>query len=460
MASAGSASTAKTASVVDRTHGSIVRHLLALAWPIASSFALYSVGSIVDMMWVGRLGAEYIAGVGAAAMLVWLSLSGAMGLAVGARALVARLTGAGDLEAANRATLQALLAGTIYGICAAVAAAVFAEPCLRLIGVGEAVAVRGAQYMRIYAFSAIPSAIWIVLEAVMQASGDVIRPLLMTVAAKVVHAVVEPVFIFGWLVFPALGVRGAALTIVVTESIGLVAGVWIVLRGYTPLRLKFARFRVDPSTIWRILRIGLPAVLLGTQASLASLVLMKSVTRFGTDAVAAHNLSLRVEGLIMMPIAGVSLAAAVLVGQSLGAQQPARAARGAWTAIVLIQCFVVIMAAAIAVFAPAIVRIFNPEPGLVDVATGFLRIAAAGYIAVGIYSVLQNALNGAGDTLPPTLINLGTTWLIQVPLAFLLPSLTGLGAYSVRWGILGGWVISAVVYVLYFRLGRWKRKRV
>lgn len=455
-----SAASPKALLSVDRTQGSTVRNLLALAWPIASSFGLYSIFSVVDMMWVGRLGPDYIAGVGAAAMALWLAFAGIMGLAVGARALVARFTGAGDIDSANNAMRQALLAAGVYGVCIAVVGVVFAEPILRLVGVEESVVATGAAYLRIYAFSAVPTSLWIVLEAVMQASGDVIRPLLMTVAAKLVHALVEPALIFGWLFLPALGVRGAALTFVVTEGIGLAVGLWILLKGHTRLHFALTRFRVEFKTVRRIVRIGLPAVLFAAQASFAGLLLMRLVTPFGTAAVAAHNLSLRVESLIMMPIAGVSLAAAVLVGQNLGAQRPARAERGVWIAVGLIESFVVVAAGAVLAFAPAIVRIFNPEPELVAVASGFIRIAVAGYLAVGIYTVLQNGLNGAGDTLPPAGITLLTTWLVQVPLALFLPSFTGLGAYGVRWGILTGWVVSAVAFLLYFRLGRWKRKRV
>jgi Na+-driven multidrug efflux pump len=132
---------------LDRTQGSIVRNLLVMAWPIASSFGLYSVFSVVDMIWVGRLGSEYIAGVGAAAMTLWLSLSGAMGIAVGARALVARFAGAGDMEAANRATQQALLAAGLYGVFVAILASALAAPVLRLVGVEEAVVAKGAMSM-------------------------------------------------------------------------------------------------------------------------------------------------------------------------------------------------------------------------------------------------------------------------------------------------------------------------
>ncbi len=449
-----------SAAGADRTQGSIVRNLLSLAWPIASSFGLYSILSLVDMMWVGHLGEEYIAAVGSAAMVVWLGLSGAMAIGVGARAVVARLAGAGDFDSANKATQQALLLAAIYGVIVALVASAFAEPILRLVGVDEDVAVKGATYMRIYAFSAIPSSLWIVLEAVMQASGDVIRPLLMTVASKTVHAVVEPLFIFGWLFFPALGVRGAALTLVVTESVGLLAGMWIVLNGYTKLRLKLTRPRVELSTIWRIVRIGLPAVLFSVQGNLGSLVFLKLITPYGTTAVAAHNLGLRVEGLLMMPMGGMSLAAAVLVGQNLGARQPGRAEKGAWIAIGLVEIFTAVVATTILVLAPLIVGIFNPEPDLVGLASGFLRIAAAGYFMVGVFFVLQNCLNGAGDTLPPTIITLAVTWAIQIPAAFLLSEYSSVGAYSVRWGIMAGWVVAAAVYLLYFRLGKWKRKRV
>jgi putative MATE family efflux protein len=411
-------------------------------------------------VWVGHLGSDYIAAVMASVMALWLGFAGALGLAAGARALVARMVGAGDIEGANDIARQALFAAGIYGLCMALVFSFLAGPILRLIGLDAAVVVKGEAYLRIYAFSAIPSCIWIVMEAMMQASGDVIRPLLMTVSSKIVHVAIEPLFIFGWAFFPSLGIHGAALTVVATESIGMAAGLWIVVTGRTRLRPVLNRTRFSARTVWRIVKIGVPAALLNAQGSLAGLVFMRAISPFGTSAVSAYSLCMRIEGLVTMPTAGMSLAAAVLVGQNLGAKQPERAEKGAWFAMALVEGFTVVVAGAIVIFAEQISGLFNADPGLVAIASTFLRIAAGGYLAVGVSTVLQNCFNGAGDTLPPTVVTLVVTWAIQVPLAFLLPGVADLGAYGVRWGILAGWVAAAAFNFVYFRLGRWKRKKI
>lgn len=110
----------------DWTKGSIIRNLLSLSWPIVSSFGLYTMCSVVDVIWVGKLGSTYIAAVGVAVMAVWLALSANMGLAVGTRALVAHFVGAGDAKSANHVAKQALVAAAVYGVCTAAIAVAFA----------------------------------------------------------------------------------------------------------------------------------------------------------------------------------------------------------------------------------------------------------------------------------------------------------------------------------------------
>jgi Na+-driven multidrug efflux pump len=106
------------------------------------------------------------------------------------------------------------------------------------------------------------------------------------------------------------------------------------------------------------------------------------------------------------------------------------------------------------------VGLFNTEPGLVARASTFLRIATAGYLVLGLNAVLMQCLSGVGDTLPPMIFGLVTVWLVQLPLAFLLPRVTDLGVYGIRWAIVSGLVAGASAYTVYFRMGRWKRKKV
>jgi Na+-driven multidrug efflux pump len=119
-----------------------------------------------------------------------------------------------------------------------------------------------------------------------------------------------------------------------------------------------------------------------------------------------------------------------------------------------------VLSASAFLWAEYIVRIFDTEPELVVLASSFIRVAAAGYLVMGLTAILQQCLNGVGDTLIPMVIMLLNMWLVQVPLAFFLPRVTSLGVYGVRWAIVAGSVAGTVVYVAYFRLGRWKHKRV
>lgn len=316
-----------------------------------------------------------------------------------------------------------------------------------------AVVAQRAAYMRIYALISVPTSLWMIIETIMQASGDVMRPLLMTTIAKLVHMVIEPCLIFGWGLFPHMGINGAALTILVTEGIGMAAGPWFLLTGRTRLRLTLTDFHLDLNIIWHIVKIGIPAALLNFQTNLRSVVFMRLIAPFGTLAVAAHSLGSRVEQMIFLPTVGMGLAAAVLVGQNLGAHQLERAERSSWLAIGLVEVFMTIFSLVILLWAESIVRTFRSEPGLVEIASAFLRIAAAGYLGLGISTVLQNCINGAGDTLPPMLVTVLMIWLVQVPLAFFLPWATNLGVYGVRWAMVAGWVLAAVVYLIYFRPG-------
>ncbi len=460
MDSATSLPAKKAAFSRDWTKGSTIRNLFSLSWPITSSFGIYQIGSLVDMLWVGRLGSAAMAAVGTASMAIWLGLSAVACLTVGIRALIARFIGAGDSAGATHVARQALLIAAVYGVLVATVSAVFATPILRLFGVDETVIAEGAVYLRICAVSAVSSSLWMILEATMQASGDVIRPLAMTISSKVVHMCIEPVLIFGWAFVPAMGIRGAAITIAVTETVGMIAGFFVMFTGRTRLKLSLTGLRIDLKTMWRIIRIGIPALLMNVQGNFAGVLFMRLIAPFGTLAVAAQSLYMKVEQIALAPMMGFGMAAAVLVGQNLGARQPQRAERSGWLAVGLAEAIMVGLSLALIVFARQIVGLFDAEPGLTDIAVPFLRIAAAGYVLAVAGNILQNCCNGAGDTLPPTLGTLLSTWAVQIPFALLLPRVGGLGVLGIRWAMVIGWGVSAVIFVVYFRIGRWKRKRV
>jgi len=444
----------------DWTKGNVFHNLLSISWPIVVGNSLNLLGPVVDMIWVAKLGAAAIAGVGVASMAVMLITSARMGLSMGTRAIIARFIGASDAKGANHAAQQYLVINAIYSIVMATIGIFFAEPIMGLFGLEADVVAEGAAYMRIQFIGTITMSFRILTETIMQASGDTKTPMRITVFYRLLHASLAPFLIFGWWFFPRLGVSGAALTNVLSQGLGAAVGLWILFSGRSRLRLTMKNFSFDWAMIWRIVKIGIPASIMNTERFFGDIVLMWFMSPFGTLAVAGHALIQRIEAVLRMPSMGLGTAAGVMVGQNLGAKQPDRAAKSGWLAVILAQGLAVIICLAILVWAEPIIRVFNSAPDVVAMAGVFLRIGAAGYLFMGLYFVMQNAIAGSGDTMPPMLISLLNFWMVQIPLAFFLSRHTSLEVLGVRWAIVAGWVVGAAAYGIYFWKGRWKRKNV
>jgi len=196
------------------------------------------------------------------------------------------------------------------------------------------------------------------------------------------------------------------------------------------------------------------------QQSFSRLVLVRLMTPFGTTAVVAHTLIQRIVRFVMTVGQALSSGAGVLVGQNLGAQQPERAEKSAWLAVGFSECIMFLFSMVILFWPGIVISIFSPEPEVLEITSIFLRIAVVGYLVMSIDMVLSQCLSGAGDTLPPMIITLACTWLVTLPLAYFMSQIPSLGVYGLRWAMVIGIVARVVTYVIYFRLGRWKRKRI
>jgi MATE family, multidrug efflux pump len=455
--------TAKRPKTIPRdwTQGSVIRNLFSLSWPIMIHNSLYMVGQTVDMIWMGRLGSNAVAGVGAVFIVFMLVLTGKMGLATGARAMITRSIGSGNIEQASHLSVQAFVLSIVYGIFFTILGVIFAHPILTLFGLKPEVISLGTDYMRVLFGGWIFYSIWIMAFSIMQASGDAKTPMFIHMFTRCIQIILSPCLIFGWWIFPEVGVAGAAFSQMIGQVLGMCISLWILFRGgQSQLKLTIKGFRIDIGSICRMIKIGLPALFMGIQSNLGQTVLMWIIAPYGTIAVAGHSLNQRVEMFIQMPAVGLGTGAGILVGQDLGAKKPRQAESIGWTATALMEGFFTIFAVAVLLGAPYIMRIFTPESELINTGSNFLRIACAGYLLSGLTISLQNSISGSGDTLPPMIISMVSVWLVLLPAAYLLPRVTNLDVYGIRWAMIISHAFSAIVYTLYFRNGKWKRKEV
>jgi len=444
----------------DWTQGSISGNLISLGWPMMVGGTLNMLGPTIDMIWVGKLGPAAIAAVGMSGMVVMLANSMLMGVFQGLRAMVARFIGAGETAEANRVAQQAVAVAIVYSVVMALIGILLAEHILRLLGVGPDVIKEGAPYLRINFIGMVTMSFRMLSESAMQASGDSRAPMWVAILFRLFHIALAPFLIFGWWVFPSMGVTGAALTNVLSQGLGAAIGLWFLFSGRTRLRLTLRGFRFRPDLVWRLAKLALPASVTAMERTLGGLVLMWFISPFGTLAVASHSINQRVEMFLQVPAMGLGQAAGVLAGQNLGARQPGRAERTGWTGVGLLSALMAVCAAALLIWAEPIVHIFTSDPDLIPLAATFVRIGAAGYVLMGCNSVLQQCITGAGDTLIPMLVMLINMWAVQVPLALVLPKVGGLGVLGVRWAMVLGTATGVAAYIIYFRMGRWKKKLV
>jgi putative MATE family efflux protein len=444
----------------DWTKGSITGNLWSLAWPMTISSSVMMLGPLIDMIWIGRLGPTAMAGVVASGTVVMLINSLIMGLFTGLRALVARFVGAGDNEKANLAAQQGLVVGVVLSLVIAAIGQFLAEDILRLWKLEPDVVTAGATYMRVELIGIFTMSFGMMAQSTMQASGDARTPMNISIGTRLLQIFLAPFLIFGLWIFPELGIRGAALAAVIAQGAGGAVGLWILFTGRTRLRVTLKHFAFDRSIIWRTVKVGIPASLSGIHMNVGNIVFMWFIAPFGTDAVAGHGIVSRIDMFVLMPALGLGSAAGILAAQNLGANQPDRSVKTAWTAVGWFTGIMFIFSIVILVWAPYVVRIFNSDPALVDIAGKFLKIQTVSYMFNGLMVVLMSCLNAVGDTLISMLVDIATMWGIRVPLAYFLPKITTLGVYGVRWALVADTVSSSFVFIAYFLAGRWKHKKV
>ena len=293
----------------------------------------------------------------------------------------------------------------------------------------------------------------------MQGAGDTVTPLFLSGSINLLNIFFNYLFIFGSWGMPELGVTGAALGTVAARMIGVVAGLAILYSGKNVIKLLPGSYLPDWQMFWDILKIGIPSGLQGMVRNSAQLLVIRVVTSTaaGTYGAAALAIGLQVESLAFMPGLAINVAATSLVGQSLGAWQvPEARARGN-AAIVLGIVVMTLIGIPLVLFAPALVRLFDPSahPTVIAVGSAYLRINGLALPILAVAMVINGALRGAGDTRPGLVANILGRWLTVVPLAYLLALTFDLGSDGVWLALAAGTTVSALYVWGRWRGGKW-----
>ncbi|HYR44946.1 MAG TPA: MATE family efflux transporter [Terriglobia bacterium] len=444
----------------DFTEGSIGRAIVLLAIPMVLEMAMESLFAIVDVFWVAHLGANAIATVGLSESILTLIYCVAMGLSMAITAMVARRIGEKDPEGAAVATVQGLAAGIVGAIAMSVTGALFATRLLAIMGASPDVIATGHQYAAIILGGSISVVLLFVNNGAFRGAGDAAVAMRVLWVSNLINLVLDPCFIFGIGPFPRLGVTGAAVSTTCGRSIGVIYQFWILFRGSSRLRIVAQQMRVKLDVLVRLVRVAINGMFQYGIGQISWMIMVRIVSTFGSAALAGYTIGIRVIIFVILPSWGFASAAATLVGQNLGAQKPDRAERSVWMTGFYNMLFLGGVALILIIFPESIIRLFTNDPEVVPFGVACLRIISYGNLAYAYGMVMVQSFNGAGDTFTPTVVNIFCYWLFQIPVAYILAFKTSLGPKGSFAAIPIAETLIAIVGVILFRRGRWKKKRI
>ena len=445
---------------IDYTTAPVGRAVVMLAVPMVMEMAMESIFAIADVFWVAHLGADAVATVGLTESMMTLIYTAAMGVSIGATALVARRTGEHDRERAARAAAQSIVLGLIIAAAIALTAAPFAPALLRTMGGSDSVVQTGSGFTRMMLAGNATVLLLFLQNAVFRGVGDAAIAMRVLIVGNILNIVLGPCFIFGLGPFPELGVTGAAVATNLGRGTAVVYQLIVLLRGTARIHVERRHFGPHTATMRSVLRLsgsGTFQILVGTASYIG---LVRILSTFGSSALAGYTIGIRVIIFALLPAFGISNAAATMVGQNLGAKRPDRAEQAVWTACGYNMIFLGLVGVVFLIAAPQIAKLFTDDTSVQPFTVGCLRTVSLGFLFYACGMVLTSAFNGAGDTWTPTFINLGVFWLFEIPLAWWLSTRTTLGPWGVFWALTLAYSALAVVSAVLFRRGGWRTKKV
>lgn len=444
----------------DLTTGSISKAIWILAIPMIISNVFQSAFNLVDMAFVGRLGPVALAAVAMSGQIIMILMFLMVGIGAGTTALIARAIGEKNREKADSVAMQSIILVFIGSIIFGVAGFILSPRLLGILGANAEVISVGTGYLQITFGGIIVLVYMFSIASILHGAGDATTPMLILGLSTILNIVLDPLLIFGIGIFPRLGVNGAAWATVFSRGIGAVIALEVLLRGRSRVHVRLKDLKVHLNTMWRILKIGIPASAQMTLRGLVGIALIAVVAGFGTTAIAAYGVGISLFMVAMMPGFAMGMAAQTLVGQNLGAKQPERASRSAWTTVAYYSIFMMAVAFVFVALAPNLIMIFNNDPEVIRMGTSFLQITAWGYVFIAFSLIFNRSLSGAGDTMSPLVFTFVALWLVQIPLAIVLSRVPSLGVKGIWYAVLAAYVVQAIMTTAWFQTGRWKFKKV
>lgn len=440
---------------------SIIGSLVSLSLPIIAANLLQSAYQLTDTFWVGRLGGDAVAAVSVSFPILFLMIAVGAGVAIAGSILIAHYAGAGEQHMITHVSAQTLLMIVLISLVLSAVGYALTPSALRVMGVAPNVLPDAVSYLRISFFGVLFLFVYFSFQSIMRGVGETRLPFYIVLLTVLLNLVLDPLLIFGWGPVPALGVGGAAWSTVITQGIAAGAGLYLLSGKRHGVHLRGARWRPDFALIRTMVHLSIPASIEQTARALGMTAILVLVASFGTSALAAYGIGIRLLSFIIVPAMGLSMATSTLVGHNIGAGDPARAIAVARLSVVVSFAGLCVCGALMYFFAEPLVRFFVPDdPQLVREGAQFVRIVAPFFGFIGVQLALIGVFRGAGDMITAMTLALVAVWVFQVPIAYLLSRDAALGMIGIWWALPAADLLAGSLAAVVFMRSSWHDRRL
>jgi putative MATE family efflux protein len=444
----------------DYTQIGMKKAIFLLAVPMILELVMESTFAVVDIYFVGKLGASAVATVGLTETYLFLLYSIGMGLAMAVTAIIARRIGEKNKEDAGISAIQSIFLALLASLPFAFAGIFYAKELLALMGADQWSIENGYRYTQWMLGGNVVIMLLFIINAVFRGAGDPAIAMRILFIANGINIVLDPLLIFGWGPLPSLGIEGAAIATTIGRGIGVLTQLWLLFKGGKHIRVKLSQLYWDTKSAMHILGASVGGIGQMIVSMTSWIFLVRILAEVGSEAVAGSTIAIRIMMFTMMPAWGMSNAAATLVGQNLGAGNPDRAESAVWKTGTYNMIFLVAVSVVYFFFNDALMRLFTDDARVIAVGAEWLRIISFSYFVYGWWMVSTQAFNGAGDTATPTKINLVFFWLIQIPLSYYLAITLGWQQSGVFWAVFISETSVGLFTLWLFNRGSWKTVKI
>lgn len=444
----------------DYTTLQLSKAVLILSIPMILEVVMESVFAIVDVFFVSKLGSDAIATVGITESLLTILYGFCFGIATATNAIVSRRIGEGNPEAASKTAFQAILTGLAVSLPISIIGFFFSKDLLGLMGASSNIVNNLSGYTTIMLTGNGVIMLLFTINAIFRSAGDAAKAMQVLWFANIINIILDPCLIYGIGPFPQLGVQGAAVATTTGRGIGVLFQLYILFSGKSRIKLSVNNLKIDFKIILSIIKLSLGSVGQNIIATSSWVGIIRIISSFGSDVVAGYTIAIRIMIFALMPGWGLSNAASTLVGQNLGAGKPERAEKAVWQTSIYSLVFFAFVGLIMFFYSDSLIGFFIENGSVHNYGVNCLKILSVGFIAFGIGMIMIHAINGAGDTVTPTIVNVFIFWLLEIPLAWLLGIKLNYHESGVFFAILIAEFALTITSITIFKLGRWKLKKV